>query len=72
MIYYSGSTKGWYFAGLHPKNTIPSDVVVVTETEYNALLIGQTKGVGQGVIPSDTGHPVLGGALVDSDELEGA
>lgn len=71
MIYYSGSTKGWYFSELHQKSTIPPDVVVVTEAEYKALLIGQTQGEGQGVVPSDTGHPVLGVALVDSGELGG-
>lgn len=68
MIYYSGTTGSFYLSELHPENTIPADAVVITEAEYASALTWQTEGVGQIIIASADGRPVIGIATAESGD----
>jgi hypothetical protein len=53
---YSPSTRGFYCFAIHGEN-IPTDAIEITDTEYRALLDGQTEG--KAIVPGVDGSPVL-------------
>lgn len=55
-MFYSASTGGFYAVEIHG-DSMPTDVVEITEGEYADMLAGQA--VGQEIVPDVNGRPVL-------------
>lgn len=56
MIYYSKTSKGFYFSNVHG-DAIPNDAVAVNENTYKALMAGQSKG--KQIATDNNGSPYL-------------
>lgn len=65
MIYYSGSTHGFYDSSFHDVGARPIDAVEITHEQWLALLAGQS--AGQRIMPDAAGRPTLG-ALPDPQQ----
>ena len=55
-MFYSAVTKGFYSFEVHG-NSMPSDVVEISELEWKVLIEGQE--LGKEIVPDDNGHPIL-------------
>lgn len=53
---YAKSTGGFYTPSIHGNN-IPADAVEIAESEYRALLEGQSQG--KRIVPDQHGNPIL-------------
>jgi hypothetical protein len=65
MWFYSKSTFGFYNTEIHGK-AIPEDAVEITEQYHRELLYGQSNG--KSIYSNDRGYPILGPAVIISDE----
>lgn len=54
-MFYSGSTRAFYSPAIHG-NDMPSDVVQITQEQYEQLLAAQTEG--KQIVPDSDGRPM--------------
>jgi hypothetical protein len=54
--YYSAATRGFYSTDVSLLNAIPANSVVVSEANYQTLMMDQTRG--KAIVPDANGNPV--------------